>query len=35
MDFIIFEMFGRESLVSDRDVSRRKINLYSGVRSIL
>ncbi|WP_330463253.1 hypothetical protein [Metamycoplasma gateae] len=35
MDFIIFEVFGRESLVSERDVSRRKINLYTGVRSIL
>ncbi|BAP39608.1 GDSL-type esterase/lipase family protein [Metamycoplasma canadense] len=35
IDFIIFEFFGRETLINNRDVSRRVINLYTGVRSIL
>ncbi|WP_444704837.1 hypothetical protein ACT1UH_02395 [Mycoplasma sp. 332] len=35
IDYILFETFGRETDIAQRDVSQRKINLYTGVRSLL
>ncbi|PYF42532.1 hypothetical protein [Metamycoplasma alkalescens] len=39
IDFILFEMFGRETLVKDRDAAKgiefSTLSLYTGVRSIL